>query len=128
MRLAIALRMAKTPPWDICERTFEFALASTQLSRELVTRSAVDYHLALQLLDSATSVGANVEEARDAYSRREFAHKNSIALKEARESRFWLRILSRHHSDAVLVELLGEANQLVGILTSTVRKARSPKA
>ena len=71
----------------------------------------------MQLLDASTSVGANVEEAQDAYSRREFAHKNSIALKEARESRFWLRLLSKEHSDESITELFDEANQLVAILT-----------
>jgi four helix bundle protein len=85
-------------------------------------------HVAHQLLNAATSVGANSEEAKSAYSRREFALKNSIALKEARESVFWLRlILSCDLSaDPETTRLLKEAVELVGILSVTVRSARRP--
>jgi hypothetical protein len=65
---------------------------------------------AYQLLDAETSIGANVEEAKAAYCKREFISKNSIALKEAREEE--------------IERLVDEANQVVAILTSTVRTAR----
>jgi len=50
-----------------------------------------------QLLRSGTGLAANAEEAKAAYSRREFALKNSYALKEGREARFWLRLIIRCH-------------------------------
>jgi len=83
-----------------------------------------------QLLDAGTSVGANAQEAKSAYSRREFAHKNAIALKEARESRFWLRLIIACEltSDPDTHRLLKEAGELVGIFTGTVRTSRSPSA
>lgn len=47
----------------------------------------------MQLLNSGTSIGANVEESVGASSRKEFAHKLEIAYREARETRYWLRLL-----------------------------------
>jgi four helix bundle protein len=83
--------------------------------------------VALQLLNAGTSIGANLEEAKAAYSRREFISKNSIALKEARETLYWLRItnscgLAASHE---CQPLLDEANQLVAILTASVKTARA---
>jgi four helix bundle protein len=52
-------------------------------------------HLARQVLRSGTSIGANLEEARAAQTRRDSAARFSIALKEARETAYWLRLLSR---------------------------------
>jgi four helix bundle protein len=46
-----------------------------------------------QLLSAGTSVGANLEEAKAGQSRPDFIHKNSISLKEARESKYWLRLI-----------------------------------
>jgi four helix bundle protein len=67
-----------------------------------------------------------VEEAKAAYSKREFVLKNSIALKEARETLFWLRLLvaCALASGEETERLVDEAHQLVAILTSTVRTAR----
>jgi four helix bundle protein len=79
------------------------------------------------LLRSGTGVGANAEEAKAAYSRREFAAKNSVALKEGRESQFWLRLIDRcalADDPATTRRLLSEAGQLVGILIATVRTIR----
>jgi four helix bundle protein len=75
--------------------------------------------IAGQLADAGTSVAANYEEAKGAYSRRDFAAKNSIVLKEARESTLWLRIiLEEQLAPASDVRpLLEEANQLVAIFT-----------
>jgi four helix bundle protein len=81
-------------------------------------------------LDSGTSIGANTEEAKGAYSRREFAAKNSIVLRECRETLFWLRvILATRLAPVDRVEpLRQEADELVAIFTATVRRARLPGA
>jgi four helix bundle protein len=87
-------------------------------------------HIMAQLIRSATSVGANAEEAMAAYSRRDFACKNAIALREARESRYWLRLLStrRIAPDSTLTPLLTESNELIAILTAVVKRARDNAA
>ena len=85
--------------------------------------------IAGQLLRSGTSVGANAEEAKASFGRRDFAYRNAVVLREARESRFWLRlILATHLTDSKAVDpLLAEANELVGIYTATVKKAKVPQ-
>ncbi|PWB82319.1 MAG: four helix bundle protein [Candidatus Methylomirabilota bacterium] len=83
--------------------------------------------LSRQLLRSGTSIGANVEEGQASQSRADFVAKYSIACKEARETHYWLRLLSA--SEIVptekLKDLLDEADQLVAILISIVKKCRA---
>jgi four helix bundle protein len=79
-----------------------------------------------QLVRCATSIGANAEEARGAESRRGFISKCSIALKEARESSFRLRVFCSTCEDSRKKGelLLQEAEELAAILGSIVRNAR----
>lgn len=83
--------------------------------------------LAHQMLRSACSVGANVEEGQGSQSRADFVSKYSIACKEARETHYWLRLLAA--SEIVqpdrLKELTEEANQLIAILTTIVKRTRA---
>ena len=80
-----------------------------------------------QFLRAAMSVGANAEEAQDASSRRDFAHRYSIALREAREARYWLRIMRR--TDLAPPErldpLIQEAGEIYAVLSAIVRKAKT---
>ena len=75
-----------------------------------------------QLVKAATSVGANLEEAKAASSRREFIRFVEISLREARETHYWLRIAIAVNlaPAAVLQPLLGESDQLIRILTVIV--------
>ncbi len=79
--------------FDIRERTFQFAVRIVKLCQYLEKKTDVSKRLIGQLLDAGTSVGANLEEARAGQSSKDFVHKNSISLKEARESAYWLRLL-----------------------------------
>ncbi len=83
---------ARDVPYDIRERTFQFAVRVIQTVRRLPDDAATRV-VAYQLVKAATSVGANVEEADGAESKRDFVHKMSIARKETRESRYWIRIV-----------------------------------
>jgi four helix bundle protein len=78
---------------DIRERVFEFAVRIVKLCKFLEKHSEVSRSVNSQLLDAGTSVGANLEEAKAGQSRADFIHKNAIALKEARETTFWLRLI-----------------------------------
>jgi four helix bundle protein len=122
------MRMASDKARDLCERTFLFACDIVSFCRELSKESGVCRQIAGQLLRAGTSVGANTEEARAAYSRREFACKNSLVLREAREARFWLRVIAANRlaTSEAIQPLLTEANELVGIFTATVRRAKLP--
>jgi four helix bundle protein len=73
------------PPRDLAERLFDFACEVVTYCRELSKEPGTVRHIALQLSDAGTSAAANYEEAKAAYSRREFAAKNSVVLKELRE-------------------------------------------
>ena len=117
------------PPWDIRERTFQFACDIVRFCRQL-SKDPSCRHIAWQLQDAGTSVGANCEEAKSAYSRREFAVKNCICLKESRESAFWLRVIIACEltPNPEARRLLQEAGELIGIFTATVRSARRPQS
>lgn len=77
----------------IRERSFAFAVRIVKLCGFLEKKSDVGKPVINQLLRAGTSVGANLEEAVAGQSRADFIHKNSISLKEARESNFWLRLV-----------------------------------
>ncbi len=76
----------------IDERTYKFALRIIKLVSSL-PHNSTSAVLGKQVLRSGTSIGANVEEAYAAVSPREFTQKMSIALKEARETHYWLRLI-----------------------------------
>jgi len=78
---------------NINERTFNFAVRIVRLCRFLEQQSGVEQTISKQLLRSGTSIGANVEEAQAGQSKPDFISKMSIALKESRETLYWLRIL-----------------------------------
>ncbi len=115
-------------PRDLCERTFLFACDIVRFCLDLSRQPGAHRQIAGQLLRAGTSVGANAEEAKAAYTRREFACKNSIVLREAREARFWLRVIAANHlaKEEATEPLLIEINELVGIYTAAVRRARLP--
>lgn len=117
-------------PVDICERTFDFAVRIVKLSNHLFGRSGVSKTLALQLLKAGTSIGANVEEGRAGQSRADFISKNAIALKEARETHYWLRLLvaSKVVPEARIAGLRDEAEQLMRIIGSIVVSAKRASA
>ena len=79
--------------FDICERTFEFSVRIVNLCRFLNKQGYEIRDLSRQLIRSGTSIGANVEEAQAGQSTADFISKLKIALKEARETRYWLRLL-----------------------------------
>lgn len=107
------------------ERTYKFALRVIKMVNAL-PNTKVSEVLGRQVLRSATSVGANVEEALGAISKREFIQKMSIAAKEARETHYWLRLIR----DAGLLSadqlnpLIQEALEIKMILSKTVKTSK----
>jgi four helix bundle protein len=77
---------------DIVARTFEFAVQVIRLGDRVPRRSVAGRLLFSQVVRAGTSIGANVEEAQAGESRADFVHKYGIALKEARETHYWLRL------------------------------------
>jgi four helix bundle protein len=114
------------PPFDLCERTFQFAVRIVELCLKLNKRSTIPRALVTQLMRAGTSVGANVEEGRGGQSRADFVSKYSIARKEAREAKYWLRILVASHLLEAEVgnPLIAETDELISILTSIIKKTK----
>ena len=75
----------------IQEKSYAFALCILELSKTL--KEQKDYVLQRQVLRSGTSIGANIEEALGAQTKKDFHLKMSIAYKEARETKYWLCLL-----------------------------------
>ncbi len=109
---------------DIPKRTFDFSIRIVRLCQYLEKQGTVSKTLSRQLLRSGTSIGANVEEAQAAQSKADFVSKMSIACKEARETLYWLRLLeaSEMVEPERLAKLRVEANELVSIITSIIKK------
>ena len=113
-------------PYDIGERTFLFGVQIVRLLEQL-PRTVAGYAVGRQVVRSGTSVGANVEEADAAESKRDFIHKMAIARKEAKETRFWLRIiLETPLLDTPKVHaLLEESDELIRILSTIIINAKN---
>lgn len=127
--LARNLRMGSGmyPKTVLRERAFKFGLAVLKVV-PAVRRHGVEFGpVAMQLGRAATAVGALLEEGSVALSRRDMAHKHALALREARESSYWLRMV-REGGVAIadLPNLEREAGELGAMLTASVRKLRTP--
>jgi four helix bundle protein len=118
--------MATERKGDLRERIFAFACEVVQFTRRLSREPGVVRQIAWQLAAAATSAGANLEEAKSAYSRRDFAAKNSISLKEMRESLYWLRLIRRCDlaPAAEVQTLIKEADELTAMLTAGMKRLR----
>lgn len=119
----------KEKPRDIKERTFSFALDIVKLCLQLEKQSGTWRILGKQLLRSGTSIGANTEEAQAGQSRADFVSKYAIALKEARETLYWLRLLQAAHPklndsfDALINEAY-EISKIIGSIIVNTKKAK----
>jgi four helix bundle protein len=110
---------------DLNERLLEYAVRATRLV-DALPKTLVGRHVAGQLLWSATSVGANYEEAQGAESKEDFTHKLQVALKELRESNYWLRLISKSQMlpRDRLAQILDESSQLRAMLSKAVATAK----
>jgi len=107
------------------EKSFEFSLNIVRLCRAL--RDGREYVISKQLMRSGTSIGANIEEAVAAESRKDFLHKMNLALKEARESHYWLRLIdaSALVPNLEVAAYLEGADELVSLLTAITRSVKN---
>ncbi len=111
-------------PFDIRDRTFLFAVQIVKIT-DAIPDTTTGRVLAHQLVKSGTSVGANVEEANGSESRQDFIHKMKIALKEAQETRYWLKIIKATKFDSPdIAILIQESDELVRILNSIISKTK----
>lgn len=110
----------------IVEKTFAFAVRIIKLYKYLTTRDTnKEFIISKQLLRSGTSIGANTEEAIGGASTADFVNKLSIAYKEARETKYWLRLLleteylSKSEAGSILADIEDICNILAKIQITT---------
>ncbi len=109
----------------ILDKTYSFGLRIVKLYLHL-RKNKIDIGLCSQILNSGTSVGANVEEAIGGSSRKDFINKLQVAYKEARETRYWLRllkdgkILGKNLSDS----FLKDCEEILRILTAILNSSK----
>ena len=106
-------------------KSYQFALDIIDLYKRLLKNN--EFVLSKQLLKAATSIGANVEEAIAAQTRKDFLSKMSIASKEARECHYWLKLLqdSNMLPREVLKPFIHKSEELIRILTAIVKTTSS---
>ena len=114
-------------PYDIRQRTLLFADDVLAFSKLLLAKGAVYQEIVDQLNDAAGSIGANLAEAKDGESKKDFIHKNSISLKEANESNYWLKRAWRAEKSLrkKAEPLIQECAELIKILTAIIVTAKS---
>jgi len=100
-------------------KSFALAVRIMKLHKWLIEHK-VPYKVAEQLLKSGTSVGANIEEAIGGFTKKEFSMKIGIAYKEARETRYWLKLLqaSDYLPEKMALSFLEDCDELVKLLSS----------
>lgn len=104
----------------IAEKSYGFALQIISLYKDLKKQS--EYDLSKQILRAGTSIGANVNEAISAVSKKDFINKLGISLKEARETSYWLNLLkdSSYISEEIFNQLNNDCDELIKILSSII--------
>jgi four helix bundle protein len=102
-------------------KAYSFALEIVIVYKQ-VTAEKKEFVLSKQLLRAGTSIGANVNEAISGVSKRDFIHKLGIALKEARETSYWLNLLkdSSYISIDTFSSLHGSCNEIIRMLSSII--------
>ncbi|WP_438973780.1 four helix bundle protein [Polaribacter sp.] len=104
-------------------KSFQFSLKIISLYKKLQLEK--EFIISNQILRSGTSIGANIEEALAGQSKKDFTAKMSISSKEARETKYWLRLLKESELTNLDVNsLILNIDELIRILTSIVKTSQ----
>ena len=99
-------------------KSFEFAVRTVKVYKYLISKN--EYVLSKQLLRSGTSIGANISEAQRAQSMSDFRAKMNIALKEANETSYWLKLLYKtdYLTEQEYISIYNDLDEIISILTA----------
>jgi four helix bundle protein len=111
----------------IVKLSFELALEVVSFSEKI--RANNRFEMASQIFGSGTSIGANIREAQNAESKRDFIHKFKISAKEADELQYWLELCksSEHYPDPE-VNLIKKLNSLILIIAKIISTSKKVQA
>jgi four helix bundle protein len=110
----------------VVNKSFKFSVSIIRVYQFLVNEKN-EYVLSKQILRSGTSIGANIEEAVGGVSDKDFIAKMSIAYKEARETKYWLKLLheTNYLSDKQFNTLLEDCEELLKILYTIINTSKN---
>lgn len=110
----------------IQQKSFDFAIRVVNAYKYL-TKENNEYTLSKQFLRAGTSIGANIEEAIGGYSKADFLHKMTIAYKEARETKYWLKLMKATNvlQEDLADSLLTDCEELLKIIGSIQRSVKN---
>lgn len=110
----------------IQSKSYEFALKIVKLHK-ILTENKKEFVLSKQLLRSGTSIGANIEEAIGGQSEKDFYTKLTISYKEARETKYWIRLLkdSEYLNKEIADDFLNDVEELLRIIGSIQKNLKS---
>jgi four helix bundle protein len=116
-------------PNIIAEKSFLFAVRIVKLYQHLSEKKK-EFVLSKQILRSGTAIGTNVEEAEGAISKADFSNKISIAYKEARETHYWIRLLSATGflNQKECESIMNDCEEILKILRAILNKTRVQKS
>ena len=110
--------------FDIRKRTFTFGVQIVKIVNNL-PKTTAGFAIGNQVIRSGTSIGANIEEAQNSGSKKEFIHSFTISLKEARETEYWLKIVKETGLiDLNLDNTLEELTEIIKVLTTIIKNSK----
>lgn len=112
--------------YDIHERIFNFVIKVVEILN-LLPKTPTNLIFINQLTRSATSMGANSQEADGALTTKDFLHGFTLVRKEAKESIFWLRIIGRTNKEFEVKaeDLIKEGNEIVAIVSTIIKNTQN---
>lgn len=117
----------KNKEWrnNFANRLLKFGVSVIKLANNF-PKTPAGFAIASQIIKSATSIGANFVEAQDASSAKDFIQKLSIALREAKETSYWLQIVqvSGLTSETLLAGIIKENNEIISVLVASVKSSK----
>jgi len=113
-------------PYDLEDRTLEFAKRVRKFVKKL-PKSIANQEDGRQLIKASGSVGANYIEANESLGKKDFRMRVKISRKEAKESRYWLRLVDTYDDEELEIErayLIQESTELMNIFGSILQKSK----
>ena len=111
----------------VLEKSFKFSIRIVKLYEYLISKNRNVEPLLKQLLRSGTSIGANITEAQSAYTKKDFINKLGISLKEARESEYWIKLLTatKHLDIKESESIQNDCEELIKLLTTIIKSSKN---
>ena len=112
----------------IADKSFRFAIRIVKLGQYLMNEKK-EFILSRQIIKSGTSIGANIEEADGGQSKADFIAKCQISYKEAKETKYWLRLLeaTEYIEPKLAKSLLEDCQEIIRIIQAILKTAKENK-